>query len=264
MTRINKLLILFGLSAASLSAAATQPTAIDCERDSLGWNFYCEEPELLGEEFPDTETSATSDLSPEEVELAAVQKELKRLRSIAVVNPTRTNVERYMRFKREQLDRASLFADQTRRVIWTNPDLDYTLQRPTGNLAKNAWIDERKLATTSALKQVPDKYGVFFFFRSDCPFCHKFAPILRDFVDRNELDILAVSLDGGGLPYWPEAVPNHGQAQKLGFDRLPVPSLALVNKESGEVTPIGFGLMSQEELSQRIYVLTTMEAGDDF
>jgi conjugal transfer pilus assembly protein TraF len=200
----------------------------------------------------------------EEVELEEIKTQLERLRRIAVVKPTKANVERYMRFKREQLDRASLFADVARRVVWAQPNLDYTLQRPTGNLAKHSWIDQRRQATQSALQQVPEHYGLFFFFRADCPFCHKFAPVLRDFADRYALDVLAVSLDGGGLPHWPEAVPNAGQAQRLGFDRLPVPSLALVNKANGEVTPIGFGLMSQQELSQRLYVLTHLEAGDDF
>src|SRR3546814_3599648 len=61
----------------------------------------------------------------------------------AILYPTPANVTAYIRFQREQLDRASLFSDVWQRALWQDPALDYTLERPVGALAKRQWQDAR-------------------------------------------------------------------------------------------------------------------------
>ena len=65
-----------------------------------------------------------------------VTAELRELKARAILDPTPANVTAYIRYQRAQLDRASLFGDVWQRAIWQTPEIDYTLQRPVGTLAK--------------------------------------------------------------------------------------------------------------------------------
>ena len=54
-----------------------------------------------------------------------------------------------------------------------------------------------------------------------------FGPLLRAFAMRHGLDVLAVSMTGGPLEGWPEAVPDRGRAAKLGLSGVPLPAVVL-------------------------------------
>ena len=47
-----------------------------------------------------------------------------------------------------------------------------------------------------------------------CPACKVFGPLLRAFALRYGLEVLAVSMTGGALEGWPEAVPDAGRAAR--------------------------------------------------
>src|SRR3546814_17419766 len=77
----------------------------------------------------------SSDLAASE-RLAAISKQLDELKARAILEPSEQNVTAYIRFQREQLDRASTFSDVWHRTMWQNPELDYTLQRPVRSEAR--------------------------------------------------------------------------------------------------------------------------------
>jgi len=90
-------------------------------------------------------------------------------------------------------------------------------------------------------------------FRSDCPFCHRFAPILKRFEQDFGMKVLAVSLDGGILPEYPDARADNGIAARLNASS--VPALYLTVPATREIQPVGFGLMSGSDLLERIAAL---------
>jgi conjugal transfer pilus assembly protein TraF len=61
------------------------------------------------------------------------------------------------------------------------------------------------------------------------------------------LTVFPVSLDGGGLPEYPSAMTDNGIAAKL--EVRVVPAVFLAVPGSGEITPIGYGVMAEEELA---------------
>ena len=67
------------------------------------------------------------------------------------------------------------------------------------------------------------------------------------------MTVLAVSMDGGTLPEYPEARPDNGIATRLAARS--VPALYLTNPSKREIRPIGFGLMSDAELLERTAAL---------
>ena len=91
-----------------------------------------------------------------------------------------------------------------------------------------------------------------------------FGPLLRAFAQRHGLDVLAVSLTGGPLEGWPEAVPDKGRAARLGLAGTPVPAVVLFDTKTKKVLPVGFGVMAEDQLAQRIFTLTALEPGHDY
>jgi conjugal transfer pilus assembly protein TraF len=76
------------------------------------------------------------------------------------------------------------------------------------------------------------------------------------------IEVLPVSLDGGGLPEFPSPRVDARVAAELGVET--VPSVFLVDPAGRNVIPVGSGVMSVDELAERIYVLTQTDPGKDY
>ena len=148
--------------------------------------------------------------------------------------------------------------------MWATPEVDYTLKRPVGALAKRLWSDERREAVGASLAKLGERYGLIYLGHSGCGGCRVFGPLLRAFAQRHGLDVLAVSLNGEPLEGWPEAVPDNGRAARLGLAGTPVPAVVLFDTQTKRVMPVGFGVMAEDQLAERIFTLTALEPGHDY
>ena len=241
---------------------------------SLGWHFYCDrqeeerrEPQPV-EPAPAPPTGESETSATERIE--AMRRALEEARAEAILNPTTANVTAYLRLQQDTLQRAATFSDAFRRTVWATPELDYTLKRPVGALAKQVWSDGRRQARDAALARLGDRYGLIYLGHAGCAACRVFGPLLRAFAMRHGLDVLAVSLSGEALEGWPEAVADNGRAARLGLgggpgrSPAPVPALVLFDTETKRVIPVGFGVMAEDEMAERIYALTALEPGHDY
>ncbi|MDE0702902.1 MAG: conjugal transfer protein TraF [Rhodospirillaceae bacterium] len=231
---------------------------------SLGWHFYCDRREEPPEAGPAPPLSAAEPARPATERIQAMRKALEEARAEAILNPTTEKVTAYLRLQQETLQRAAAFSDAFRRTVWATPALDYTLRRPVGALAKQVWSDERRAARAAALAQLGDRYGLIYLGRAGCAGCKVFGPLLRAFAKRHDLDVLAVSLDGAALEGWPEAVADNGRAAGLGLGNAPVPALVLFDTRTKRVLPVGFGVLAEDQMAERIFALTALESGDDY
>lgn len=251
------------VSAAQSSAQSADPDPFYCDERKLGRYFYCDRQEA--EPKPPEPTIIESAPAPSAAEeMAAVREQLENLRAEAVLRPTPENVRNYISYQRIQLDRASAFSDTWRRLIWSEPELDYTLERPVSQLAKRQWLDARRDDKDRLLEGLSDQYGLFYFFAASCSACTEFSAILRAFADRYGITVKAVSVDGGPSPYFPDAPRDQGQMKAMGLAGAPTPAVALFDARANRVIPIGFGIVSQSELEERIFVLTQTEPGKDY
>ena len=237
---------------------------------SLGWHFYCDPAapsnraargSMESEPAP-PEPAASGPQAIAEIE--RMRRALEESRAVAILEPTPDNVAAYLYRQQESLQRAATFSDVFRRVVWSTPELDYTLTRPAGALAKQLWSDDRRSAQADALANLGERYGLIYLGDAGCAGCRVFGPLLRAFSLRHGLDVLAVSLTGEALEGWPEAVPDNGRAAELGLHGAPVPAVVLFDTETGQVLPVSFGVVAEDQLAERIYVLTALEVGNDF
>ena len=234
---------------------------------SLGWHFYCDR----AEEQQQTEPVPTQPPPPPPgnaqsatERILEMRRALEEARAEAILDPTPAKVTAYLELQRAALQRAAVFSDAFRRTVWASPELDYTLKRPVGALAKQVWSDERRKARDAALARLGDRYGLIYLGHAGCAGCKVFGPLLRAFATRHGLDVLAVSLTGDALEGWPEAVADNGRAARLGLGDAPVPALVLFDTKTQRVQPVGFGVMAEDEMAERIFALTALEPGHDY
>ncbi|MGB3469768.1 MAG: conjugal transfer protein TraF [Erythrobacter sp.] len=230
-----------------------------CRERNLGQWFYCEKPK------PNPETAALMQPNiPAAVRLKAISERLEELKARAILEPTTQNVQAYISFQREQLDRASNFADVWRRAIWQNPELDYTLERPINTLGKKTWSTQRTATRDAALAAISQRYGVFYFYSSGCAACEVFSPIIRGVSDRFGMTVMAVSIDGGPNAAFPNYLIDTGQFEAMGMAGKQVPALVLFDTVTKQPMPIGYGVMAADDVMDRIFTLTNTEPGSDF
>ena len=252
------LAVLPAVAAHAAEPATTQPpdlaetATVYWQQHREGWFWYRDPPPPKTRPAP--KAPATPARPRELADFEAMQRRLETLKRVAVMNPTDDNLMAYMRFQRMVMDRSQVFADRWQRLVWREPSLDYASEgRPTNTLAIAAFDDRQKERDTAAVRQLATTHGLVFVFRSDCPFCHRFAPVLKRFAQTHGLTVLAVSLDGGTLPEYPGARPDNGIAARL--NARAVPALYLTQPSRREFRPVGFGLMSDTDLLERIAAL---------
>ncbi len=74
---------------------------------------------------------------------------------------------------------------------------------------------KKKQEENNAIRQLAQHSGLFFFYRSTCPYCQRFAPIVRDFSERYGITVIPISTDGYALPSFPNSRVDTGQAEKF-------------------------------------------------
>ena len=232
---------------------------------ALGWHFYCDRRDRNEEHIaPQAPPPAAADGRSATERILKLRRALEEARAEAILDPTPEKVTAYLRLQQETLQRAAAFSDAFRRTVWATPALDYTLKRPVGALAKQVWSDERREARDRALSRLGKRYGLIYLGHAGCAGCKVFGPLLRAFAKRHGLDVLAVSLTGEALEGWPEAIADNGRAARLGLGNAPVPALVLFDTATKSVLPVGFGVLAEDQMAERIFALTALEPGHDY
>ena len=228
-----------------------------------GW-FWYEDPELAdkpkkGEKPAEQAKLAVKPKRLQDMDNAAdIRAEVQRLLDIATANPTKENVKTYMEANMYVLNKAGEFTNVWTSVLRETPSLDSTIQNPVNALGMRTKQEDDINKQAKKVSQLGETHGLFFFFKGDCPFCHAFAPTLQLFAKQFGLEVFPVSLDGGALPEYPKPALNNGMADKLAVTT--VPALYLGNKLTGEVQPIGYGVLAVSDLISRIYAIATKDA----
>lgn len=244
---------------------ANTPTAPYWSDTWRGWHFY-EDPEPDTNEPPAAPPKPTPQppaiqaarpiTVPELIEFDRLQKAVESYRNIAIMRPTEANVRRYMELEAKVVARASYFADVAQRVAWATPELDPTLHgRPVNAKALEVFDRDQMASRSQSVAALAKDHVLFFFYRSDCAHCHAFAPTLAAFEARHGIKVVAISVDGGPMPGFADVRADNGIANTLKVTQ--VPAVFLAQPYTGQITPIGFGVLSEAELLERITTVST-------
>jgi conjugal transfer pilus assembly protein TraF len=182
-----------------------------------------------------------------------LQQKLPEMRQTAIDDPTEQNVAAYMYAQRVMMDKADVFASVWQDVLRKDPLLDENNRFPMAEGFKLFELRRQDQARRQALISLNQKAGLFYFFRSDCDFCHAQLPLLYTFANEHDFSVRLVSLDGKPLPGMKDGdyLVDEGQAKAMKISVVPAIVLAVPPKDIFIVTQ---GYIAYEALLNRLYL----------
>jgi type-F conjugative transfer system pilin assembly thiol-disulfide isomerase TrbB len=102
---------------------------------------------------------------------------------------------------------------------------------------------------------IQDQYALVFFYRSDCPYCHKFASKFKTFAEREQLQTYVFSLDNRPIADYPVPIPATPEISQLFFENpknITVPATFLINVNSRKFVKVSIGNVTYSELEQSV------------
>ena len=213
-----------------------------------------EPPVLPSEMAPEVSALMPAPLSP-----AWLREKLPELRDRALEDPSPENVKAYFYLQRYAMDLAQRFALAAQKVVLSDPALDENTRRPISSYGGQVFDEVARTNRIRIASKIADMAGVWYFFRSDCPYCRAQNPILQRLQSRIGLAVLPIALDGRPMPEasFVRFVVDRGHAQLLGVTQTP--TLYLVRKPN-EFVLLSEGLLTDDALLERM-VLAAHEAG---
>lgn len=251
------------------STIRDKPTTEDGGRYSRkeeGWFWYVEEPEPEPVELvPPPPPPEQAKASPEKPKLKPfsaqwIAQQLEETRLVAIDNPTKDNMERYLLLQKLAMDKSEQFALAHRQYASLNPGIDETIQNPVGGTSRMSMNREQELGMEEVVKQIGEIAGIWYFYTSECPFCHQQNPTLNILAHQSSFSVLPISLDArsstdGLLPNWR---PDRGQAAMLGVQGTP--TMYIVNPASNRVVLLASGVRTLPDLQRRIVEIARAES----
>ena len=181
----------------------------------------------------------------------------------AVLDPTPQNILAYMQISKFMGQQATLFAEVWQRVLMQKPELDFNATWPITGAGNYIHKLERKAELEAAFVNAAKTSGILFGFEGKgCSMCAEQGKILANMQANYDVKVLPVSLDGHGLDTFGNFVTDTGQLTALGLEDLSAPFVAVVELGTERVTRIGAGLVTADQILERVYLVTALAQGE--
>lgn len=246
LNKLNNIIVLGIVIVACVSHSAYAKDYYD--EHAVGWHWYDDPKEEDVKKALQKPIEKTNDPN---VVVSNAKKRITTALNTMIAEPTVQNAERYIALQEELNNRAEKVADVWQQALLKNPSLNYSLSHPTNNIALQVYHEKESIEKEVVIQAFAKKAGLFFFYRSTCHYCQRFAPILKNFAERNGMAIIPITLDGISLPEFPNSKTDSGQA--IQFQVKATPAVFAVNPTTGKAFPIAYGLTSETELRDNIY-----------
>ena len=106
------------------------------EDRAVGWHWY-QDPEENQPVSPDSTVTHDPIATME-----ALHHQVQQTLDQAILNPTEDNMRQYIALQNQLGERAQHFSEVWKSVLLNYPELDFSLQHPTNNLAKQIDLDQ--------------------------------------------------------------------------------------------------------------------------
>ena len=207
-------------------------------------------------EAPDAKPAAElsfkeEDVTPRPFSAEWMRQKLPELRDRALQEPTPDNVRAYYYLQRYAVDMAERFALVAQKVVLADPSLDENARRPISTYGGHVFDEVARENTLRVASKIASTAGLWYFFKSDCPFCAAQNPVLERLQRRIGLAILPIALDQQAMPdgAFSQFVQDRGHAAQLNVTKTP--TLYLVRRP-GEFVLLSEGLVTDDGLLERI------------
>jgi len=133
-----------------------------------------------------------------------------RAREIAVGQPTRENVFRYVYVQKYMVEKSEMFAKAWQVVLLEHPEMSDKETRGGSESSRPLVRDALNLSAKKRVAELSDNAALLFFFDPDCPYCQREERILVWFEEKNNWYIKRINIRD-----------NPDLAERFGVEEVP-------------------------------------------
>ena len=232
-----------------------EPDSVPYYKDSKrGWFWYeqtpekpQEEPERKAHRIPsmkDYTADQLMDMHPDDFQALLMDFQKK-----AVWKPTPENIEDYYYMQDIARRKALAFTNVAGYVMQKNPGLSLEKDYPTVTPGQNALVRSRHDEVQDRINRARGDYGLLFFYSPTCEYCHEQEKIMQFFESKYGWEIKRIDI-----------TREQGLADLFGVTI--VPTILLVYRDSKDAIPVSAGVISADEMEEKIYRGVRLLAGE--
>lgn len=204
-----------------------------------GW-FWCEEKKITQEE---------SRINANGVELLLeFQEQMEEAKAQMIMNPSIENTAKYIQYQNEMFLKSDLVSKSWQATLLERPHLNIVRDTPISQTGMNITRSVETLRNEKLLQEFAKTFKLLFFYKSNCPYCQKFALVLEYFSKKYGIAVAAVTLDGKSLEIFP-ATLNPALVRKLNVEFTPS---VFAFSDLGIVVPIAQGFLPADLLERNV------------
>jgi conjugal transfer pilus assembly protein TraF len=166
-------------------------------------------------------------------------KLLDDTKKLGVQRPTEENVANYLKMQDIARRKAVEFSNVAQYTILKHPELSLERDNPTSGPGEEARRVVRKDEIEQMIDVARDDFGLVYFSKKGCPYCESEKKVLR-FITNKGWKIKEVDIEDR-----PDIAAT--------FNITVTPSLLLIKRGSTDYLPMSYGVISYEELGEKIY-----------
>ena len=237
------------------------------DHNVIGWHWYNvpdeteieeETPKLLPPVLPRVEALTVppkAKIKTALEKLKAFQAHYEEVKAEWTINPTVENSAKLMRMNAYMAAMSHQAALAGQQALLKYPELSNRLKNPTDTVGRQAHIDQLNQKEEQAVKNLAQKYGLFYFYYGKDPVSQALSPSIQQFADRYGIELIGVTMDGTVHEVIKHNRANEGQAKN--FEVKAFPALILVNPQKAQFQPIAYGFIAHSELLNRFLKIAT-------
>ena len=233
------------------------------ERKAEGWFWYQDplsapEPTKAPAPPPAPAVPTPPATSPAPFTVDWVRRELPKALDRAWDDPSPQNIRHFFILQQFVMNRAEQFRHSAQQVVTGDPWLDETSRRPLGAETGRVVNERAGKARHELLATLSQRAGLWFFYRSGCPYCEGQAVVMEVMRHHYGFTVIAVALDGQplGNGLFPDYQHDRGQARQLQVQTVPATFLV---SPAGRFSAISQGELALNEMQSRILVAALRE-----
>nr|WP_305808580.1 conjugal transfer protein TraF [Rickettsia endosymbiont of Ixodes scapularis] len=175
----------------------------DWQENPEGFLWYNEEIDKTNNKKPNRQIQKKKDLNNGKISeltprLDRLKKNFDIALKVAIDNPNYENVTNAQRLQNEIFVKSQEFAKIWQLVSLLDPSLS-TQDMPSNVLQKRIYDEEKKITDQQQLRDISKNWGLIVQVSFNCKYCKTFAPIVKDFAEQHNFQVIAASSSGNSF-----------------------------------------------------------------
>lgn len=231
-----------------------------CAKEPVGFLWYNLEKEVKTPKKPKQKGVPFKKLSYSDQDAVLHFYTMEALHKARVTKKVE-DMRAFLSLQHYWLGESTRFRNLFQKTMLAYPQYDYQVTHPNSKLGIGVTDNLREAHQQEVITKLSQSHGLLFFYRGKSAYDLKQIPIIADFCKRHNLSLRPISVDGVLSPELQETRFDNGQADRLGVRYFP--ALLLVNPKTKHISPVSYGLITQDVLAKRLVQVATHFRGEE-